>query len=545
VFRKVLLGAIALLFAYIVVRGALLARYEPVTSDSYLWGALHVHSTMSDGLSSLDAIAAAARAARVDFIMMSDHGKPHPRASLIDTTIEGVRFIGGSEVGVPEGHLIVSGANALPLYHLPPFPPDAIAEAHEWGALAIVTYPEDPEQRWSYWENDLVPDGIEIINVTSYFRASSVLDRLDWAVFSMFQPLYYINAISRPSYALDRWDELLSRGHVSPFYATNAHGGFPITSERFLRVPSYETAFGYVGLGVGREYADDPMRAIRSGDFFTLVRGAGEPHRFDFSAHVDGARRGGGSVVPLGSTLSVGLDVGALRPRVVVKRNGAVLRNADGAIEVTADEPGWYRTEIYLDGHPLLADDVPWILSNAIFVGEPPEPIEVSAGECSAIDPLPLEDLKVEMDADSTARLEHRPADGVALDYEIAESTEEIVDRWVALALRKDLDLAGSTGVVVEASSHEPMRYWIEIHQREHGYYASFKTTPGEPQATFLPWSRFYRHFGGRESPDLSAIHAIFVVVNTTNSRTGFESSLELHGIGLCRVTHSDNKTAE
>ncbi|HXV61103.1 MAG TPA: hypothetical protein VEK15_10445, partial [Vicinamibacteria bacterium] len=198
---KTLLLTGALAGTVVLGRGVLLIQYEPETSNAYVWGAFHVHSTLSDGLSSLEEIADAAREARVGFVMLSEHGSPHPEATTLSRTIRGVRFIGGSEIGLPEGHLIASDARSLPEYKLPPYPPDATADIREWGGLSVITYPEDPTQRWSYWEDDLVPDGIEIINVTSYFRASSAAAKLKWALYSPFNRYYYIEAFTSPSYA--------------------------------------------------------------------------------------------------------------------------------------------------------------------------------------------------------------------------------------------------------------------------------------------------------------------------------------------------------
>jgi len=132
--RRVVLAALALGLAALLARGILLLRYTPETSDSYVFGAFHVHSTLSDGLLSLEDIAGEAKEARVGFVMLSDHGAPHPEAAVMKRTIDGVRFIGGSEVGIPEGHLIVSDVPALPLYTLPPFPPDAVSDVAAWAA---------------------------------------------------------------------------------------------------------------------------------------------------------------------------------------------------------------------------------------------------------------------------------------------------------------------------------------------------------------------------------------------------------------------------
>ncbi len=64
------------------------------------------------------------------------------------------------------------------------------------------------------------------------------------------------------------------------FAASDAHGGFHVGKRGVVKAPSYEDAFSLAGLGVDRAYADDPLRAIRGGDFFVCVRGAGEPGDF-------------------------------------------------------------------------------------------------------------------------------------------------------------------------------------------------------------------------------------------------------------------------
>jgi hypothetical protein len=198
----------------------------------------------------------------------------------------------------PTGTSSFRTSRELPLYTLPPFPPDAVSDAAAWGGMSVVTYPEDPVYRWGYWGEDLAPDGIEIVNVTSYFRGRSLRQKLAWAFFSLFNHNYYISGFEAPTEALARWDELLSRGPVHGFYAANAHGGFPLTEERTIGIPSYRTAMGYVGLAVDPRYRDAPEEAVRRGEFFSLVRAAGEPRRFEFTedagALVGEARIGGG-----------------------------------------------------------------------------------------------------------------------------------------------------------------------------------------------------------------------------------------------------------
>lgn len=516
-----LVGAIVLL---VVARGLWILGYEPVTSDHYLWGAFHVHSTMSDGLASLEEIAVQARAARVDVVLLSDHGPPHREAALLDETIGGVRFIGGSEVGMPEGHLIVSGVDALPDYHLPPFPPDAVADVASWGGFSVLTYPEDPTHRWRYWGEDFTPDAIEIINVTSYFRASSPWDKLAWAVFSVFNRYYYVSGFASPAYALARWDELLTRGQVWGFYAANAHGGFPLTEEHMIGVPSYETALSYVGFGIDRKFEGEIERAIREGQFFSIVRGAGEPDRFDF-------------VVEKDRSLRVAVAAPGLSPQIVLKRDGVVVSETDeNELLFEATTPGVYRAEVYLEDHALLSDDVPWLLSNPIFIDvEPVEP-ERDELECaaSAIDAIDLSAFNIEHDDESAASIAIGSMGELTLSYDLSESTDEKVDRWVALALRRPIDLSGHRGLYVSGSAPKAMRYWFELRAGDKGHYATFRVDE-ETSGTVIPWSRFYPTLGAREPIPLAEVDAIFIAVNTSSSRTGFSAALTLERVGWCR----------
>jgi hypothetical protein len=514
---------IALTVAALVAlgRGLLLRSYEPVTSDAYLWGAFHVHSTLSDGLGSIEDIAGEARAARVSFVMLSDHGAPHREAATLSRTIDGVRFIGGSEVGIPEGHLIVSDVDRVPLYALPPYPPEAVEEAREWGGFAVVTYPDDPVLAFRYWDDDFLPQGIEIVNVTSYFRAASVPKKLAWAFFSLFDSRYFVSGFERPEVALERWDALLERGEVFGYYANNAHGGFPLTEEATVSLPSYETALGFVGLGVDRSYEASPEEAVRRGEFFALVRAAGEPDRFEI-VEEEGAVR-------------VTLETAVESARIDLKLNGEVIESSrTGSIEHEVREPGVYRAEVYLEDHPLLADDVPWILSKPLLLGIGPRLVPPPGLECGSVDEVALEELRLEHDDESSGTIGIDDTGALKLDYELSGATPEKVDRWVALALRKELDLSPYRGIYFSGSAPSPMRYWIEIRSGADEHYASVKVVPGGGGGV-VPWKRFYPTLGERREIPLATIDSLFVTVNTSNSQTGFAAELEIETLGFCR----------
>jgi hypothetical protein len=529
-----ILGLIAVIYLGL---GLYYASYSPEVSDDTLWGAWHVHSTFSDGLLSLPEIAEEARRSRVHFVLLTDHGRPHPEASTMDETIDGIRFIGGSESGIPEGHINFFGAKEVPLFNLPPFPPHAFDDIREWGGFGVLTYPEDPRDQWAYWENDLNPDGIEIINITSYFRRASTLGMLGTAIFAPFSEFHFMKDITSPAVALERWDELLNRRKVFGFYACNAHGGFPITQESTwsIPVPSYRAAFFLVGLGIDKKYENEPDIAIRGGDFFSVLRGAGEPKTFDFHAELDGVSHPAGSMLSGSPEIILRVETEELEPRLVLKVDGQMVQSTkDGEIRFTVNSPGVYRAEVYLDDHPFLSQDVPWILSNPIFVGVDFVEFVEEEAPCEQAESIPLDELQVEKDDESSAST-ISAEDGATLLYSLSKATPEKIDRWVALALRKPMDLSEYAGFYIDAESKDYMRYQVEIRSGDESYYASFKLYPGKENKIYVPFSQFYATFRGREQIPLDAIDSFFITVNTWNSQTGFSSTITIKEMAFCK----------
>src|ERR1700693_3671058 len=286
-----------------VATGLRVASYAPQRSDAYLWGVYHVHSTMSDGLQSPQEIAIQARATGVSLVLLPDHGRPNLASSSFRKIIDGVTIVGGSEASLPDGHLTFFGAQELPKFRLSSFPPEAMDDARGWGGFPVLAYPDDPDYGWRYWDSDLRPGGIEVLNLFTCLRGASWLERLQLAMYYPFSHYYFLKSIAVPAESLAHWDSFLQRDKIWGFEASDAHGGFRIGSWFAMKLPSYADTFSFVGMGISRRYESDPEAAVRSGDFFNCVRGAGEPEQFEFSAH-DGLREfPSGSDAPVNSSL--------------------------------------------------------------------------------------------------------------------------------------------------------------------------------------------------------------------------------------------------
>ncbi|RPH44081.1 MAG: hypothetical protein EHM91_08395, partial [Planctomycetota bacterium] len=132
-------------------------------------GIIHCHSKYShDSKGTYEEILAAAKAAKVDFICITDH-PPKDDAGLSlregwSGLRDGVLFIQGHEL---------AGKNLLAIGIREPAggesPKERIAAVHAQGGVAIVSHPEEVTD-WSLYED---ADGMEIYNVHATFTRKS------------------------------------------------------------------------------------------------------------------------------------------------------------------------------------------------------------------------------------------------------------------------------------------------------------------------------------------------------------------------------------
>ena len=353
-----------------VSSGIRYSHYMPERSPNFLWGVYHVHSTMSDGLQSAEEIARQARMAGVSLIVLTDHGGPNFSSFAFRKVIHGVAIVGGAEAKLPDGRLTFFGVHGAPQFSLSSSPPVAIENIIGSGGFAILAYPKDPQYGWQYWETDLNPGGIEILNLFTSLRCSSAMDKICLVLYYPFSHYYFLKNISFPTESIEHWDKFLKSSKTWGLVATDAHGGFQLGGGLSLKIPSYADVFSYIGLGIHKRYASEPEVAIRIGDFFNCIRGAGEPLGFDFYATYAAHTYRSGSDTPVHSTLHVRVQTRNQVVRLRLIKDGFSKQESVGnSLDVAVAEPGVYRVEVYLLRHPLLPAEVPWIVSNPIFVG--------------------------------------------------------------------------------------------------------------------------------------------------------------------------------
>lgn len=241
-------------------------------------GIIHCHSRYShDSKGTYEEILAAAKAAKVDFVCMTDHPpKGDPGKSLREgwTGIhDGVLFIQGAEYG---DQILALGIKE-PIQHLDRR--GKIRAIHEQGGVAIACHPEEI-QDWSEYEE---ADGMEIYNVHAALKKhqkdpafmAAALKRLKEDPERSFELLQELDPA-----ILARWDEINQKRPFTGIAGNDAHQNVNVFG---LQLDPYPRAFKFVSTHILAEELTQEavLGALKAGWAFVVFDGMGfcEPPR--------------------------------------------------------------------------------------------------------------------------------------------------------------------------------------------------------------------------------------------------------------------------
>ena len=511
-------------------------------------GAFHVHTTRSDGSRDKAGVAAAARAAGLQFVVFTDHGDG-TRPTDPPEYLHGVLCLDAVEISSSGGHYIALGAEPSP-YPLGGEGAAVVEDVARLGGFGIAAHPGSlrRELAWSDWTSPI--DGVEWLNADSEWRDENRLSLARAVAAYPVRPAAALaTLLDRPAATLARWDTLAAARRVVAIAGHDAHGGIgrrveQPSSSRRIHVPSYEASFRSFSTRVeldrpfGGDAAADGaalLSSLEAGRFYTVVDAvATGAATLDFTARSveDSVRQGsvlrGGGVASFSVRASIpdGASIVAFRNGVdIAQRQGNTLEFRSGAL-------GAYRIEVLVPGAPG-APPVPWLVSNPIFRLAPVKPAMPS--ERAAVFAIPGPAWRVEKETASDGTVRVGSGGEVVFEYRLRPGAR--VSQFVALAADLPRDVPPFDAIAFTARSANPIRISVQLRfARDRGarWQKSVFVSPS-PQPIAVAVADLLRADGPEPRPEPRRATSLLLVVDLTNARPGDAGSVLFTDIRLVR----------
>lgn len=560
-----LLAAVALLVGL-----TLPPRHLTLTTpwtDSTVRGILHVHTNRSDGLSAPDTIAEAAARAGLSFVIFTDHGDgtrtPDPPAYRA-----GVLCLDGVEISTAGGHYIALDLSPAP-YPLGGEGRDVVEDVQRLGGFGIVAHPDSPkpELRWRDWSAPF--DSLELINPDTAWRIhynrpglTSKLKLLVSLVDYPFRPAETLTALlQQPADTIARWDALTRRRRVVGLSGVDAHAKLaprnadPGDNRAALPVPSYESSFRMMSLHVrpdqpltGNAGADAAviLRALRAGHAYTSIDGLATPPAFELTATNDRGTAFGGDELVAGGPVTIRVRSNAPSDYTAIVHEGARVLSGDHhepefTVQVAA-APAVYWAEIVATRHD---PPIAWILSNPVYVRAAGQPTQLPVRPAATVR-TPLFDGEsekgwgVEADPLSAAALDVTSTGDVAtLRMRYGLGGGDAAGQYAGLIASTPGGLGNHDRLAFTVRAEQPMRISVQLRaggssDMERWRRSVYVDTSDRDRVIFFSE---LAPIGatGTWRPEVSKVHAILFVVDTTNTKPGASGRLWISKASLQR----------
>lgn len=520
-------------------------------------GVYHMHSVFSDGRGTVDEITRAAADLGLDFVILTDHGRPNRESSSATAYLNGVLLIGASEFSLHAGHLAAMGYD-MPNYIFPPEPQEAIDEVSRDQGVCFISHPFDDRIPWTDWH---VKDftGLEVLSCYTSARRVSFFKLLAFPLQYLVNANYaLVSTLEYPGKNMEKWHSLNlenKSGCYYGIYALDAHAKLPVTENIQLNFPSYKAMFEiltvYVKIDNTRETdahqaAAKIISSLRKGNFFNVIEAIAPANGFQsYFIEESGQRMEMGSFsksvkgkLILHLPFEFETDVVILRDGKVFER---IVKNRDKRREIEVKEPGFYGIEVYVSKNKF--NRLPWIMTNPFCIGRKQLPArEKEKKEIVLKKPLAHEKgfFRVEKNKGSEGTISYEISDKdeliTTLTFALERDSPSVKDFWSVLAARERFDFSDFKGFVFEACSDKRRRFWAEYRTGAPGSETWFRHSflvEKEWKRFHIPFERFHVIFGEKKSPDLSDIYSIFFSINNANAYAGTRGRIDLKNIGL------------
>ncbi|MDP6112917.1 MAG: flippase-like domain-containing protein [Planctomycetota bacterium] len=336
-------------------------------------GAIHFHTTYSDGSESIEKVISQGSDSGLDFMIVTDHDTLESRDDGHQGWKGGVLSIVGVEISPPSGHcLAVRLKDCEGMVELTP--PEYLSKVREQDGLSFVAHPTAPQrpefyyqiEGWKYWDNEDF-NGLEIWTyMHDWLKNASRMSLLH----HLFNPSRGIEGPDPE--LLEHWDRLGQARRVIGIGGIDNHA----RNLPFRRLPIYifkVLPFRFAFKTVRTHVLAQPFESDDEADINHVCDALQNGHcyiAYDYLAVATGfnfSARQGDRTVLMGDevTLSGGMTLEVRSPQkadIALLRNGeAIQTESSTGFGFDIDEPGVYRIEARLN-------DTPWVFTNPIYV---------------------------------------------------------------------------------------------------------------------------------------------------------------------------------
>lgn len=325
-------------------------------------GAIHIHSTFSDGSGHYREIIKAASEVGLDYLLFSDHNTLEPKRLRLEGFHDGILVGIGYEINDADthNHLLAFELNKEIENGVGPI--EYTRRVVEAGGWAVVAHPDERRNRfpqfpaypWTAWESEDF-QAIEIWNHLSEWMERLTRRNKIWL---------YVNprrsVIAPTAWTLQTWDRLNLKRKVVGLGGVDAHAHhYPLWRNVDVAIFPYKVAFRSIHVHV---LLDEPpeqthgdvalqqlFAALRKGRIFIANRYLGQAHGFRFWAE-DGDS---GILYQMGDRLGSGSSVHfhTILPEdathaFLVKNSQQVTKFRGRKSSFQSTGPGVYRVEV-------------------------------------------------------------------------------------------------------------------------------------------------------------------------------------------------------
>jgi hypothetical protein len=506
-------------------------------------GAYHVHTTVSDGSSSPDDVAAAAAEAGLQFVIFTDHGDGM-RAPQPPRYAHGVLCLDAVEISTNGGHYVALDMRRAE-YPLGGEASAVVEDVRRLGGFGIAAHPYSKKETLAWKDWNAPVDGLEWLNADSEWRDESA-----WQLARL--PLYYLarsgpalaSILDLPPEAVARWDDLAARRPLVALAAHDAHGGIGGDEGAFRvpALPSYEASFRAFALraivtspftGSATDDARLVIDAVRRGRVFTAVDAIAAPAYLQFSAALDSDTAEMGDSLPFQG--AVELVVRASMPPsaslVLICGGREVAQAGQGELRYRPDAATACRPEVRVPGAPG-TPAVPWIAGNAIHLLAPMfEPI--------GTEPLfeivrQVDDAQWTLEKDAGSQGSISAIDtGRTLQYRLKEGSR--ASQYAAAAATLDEPLPEFDRILFTAASNRAMRVSVQLRLSGGQRWVRSFYVESDPRRVIVPVEELVPAEHGVAKPDFRQATSILFVVDLTNALPGSSGWFTVSDISFAR----------